>query len=676
MRYLTRICREALILFGMLLICFAARGSELTLTIGDIASPAFRASGIRLALPTDGSAELNIAKLNVDQREFRRVRVRCARFTLSPSQLACRQGRLDAIPDARLEFSYGFATRQLQASLLAPGGESWQVSGQLAESAWQLAVQLRQAQVRRLSFLLPTKMPQISQGALTGVLRLSGDASGMQGAGVDLQLVQTGFSNADGLHAAEKLGGKVSFTAKRTGFVWNWQGNVVWQSGELFWQPLYLTGGHALSGSGSFDGRVINIKQALVQLPGAGQVQLTGLWNVPPASLQEGSLRGSGLDLAALFSTYAQPYLEKGSLSDAALYGHADVAAYYRRGELQSLRLNLHEAGISDASHRYALLGVNSDIDWRLDAASVAVIDFAGGALLGAPIGAGQWRVKMDGLKFEVPQASLQILDGSLNLQDFHLQRAPLPPPCDGCTPAWHWAFSASLLPVSMDKISQTAGWPVMLGTLAARIPKVSYDGHAIKVEGALLFNVFDGTVVATGLELNDAFGRAPRLSGNLAMRNLDLDLLTRTFSFGNMQGRLDADVKKLQLQDWQPLSFEARLYSSAGRYPKKISQKAVQNISSLGGSGAAAAIQRSFLGFFENFGYDSIGWSCIMRNGICQMGGIEGTDGHGSGMYEIVRGGGIPAITVMGYNRSVSWVELTQRLKRVTQGNAKPVVQ
>jgi len=35
----------------------------------------------------------------------------------------------------------------------------------------------------------------------------------------------------------------------------------------------------------------------------------------------------------------------------------------------------------------------------------------------------------------------------------------------------------------------------------------------------------------------------------------------------------------------------------------------------------------------------------------------------------------GIPAITVMGYNRAVSWDELITRLKRVTQNNVQAVV-
>ena len=161
-------------------------------------------------------------------------------------------------------------------------------------------------------------------------------------------------------------------------------------------------------------------------------------------------------------------------------------------------------------------------------------------------------------------------------------------------------------------------------------------------------------------------------MQASLDMRNLDLDLLTRAFSFGNMQGRIDVTVKGLELSNWKPVTFDAAVRSSPGNYPRKISQRAVQNISALGGAGAAAAIQRSFLGFFEEFGYSRIGLSCVLRNSVCLMDGVEPAPNG----YVIVKGGGIPAITVIGYNRSVSWDELIARLQRVTQGNAKPIVQ
>ncbi|HZN23115.1 MAG TPA: hypothetical protein VFB75_02750, partial [Burkholderiales bacterium] len=150
-----------------------------------------------------------------------------------------------------------------------------------------------------------------------------------------------------------------------------------------------------------------------------------------------------------------------------------------------------------------------------------------------------------------------------------------------------------------------------------------------------------------------------------------DLELLTRTFDFGTITGRIDARVKGLELVGWDPVKFDGRLESSPGDYPRKISQRAVQNITALAGAGAAAAIQRSLLRFFEQFGYQRLGLSCKLQNGVCEMDGIE----RAPQGYVIVKGGGIPAISVIGYNRAVDWRELVERLKRITQENVKPIV-
>ncbi len=647
-----------------------AWGSELTLAIADMVAPGFSAREIRLMLPMDGSADLHIGKLAIRQQVFRDVSVHCGQFALSSSQLVCSKGSLAALPGSNLEFSYDFDTKRILLTLAAANGEAWHLSGTLAEQAWQVSLQLKNAQASRLSAFMPDSMPRPGQGVLDGTLSLRGNASGLQQAKIDLHLADVAFGDASGLHAADKLHGELVFDARRTGMIWHWQGQVHWQSGEVYWQPLYLQGGAALVASGSYDGKLLKVEQAGIDLPDVGHIQLSASWQMMQGVLQDGVLRADKLALDKLFEVYAKPFLEKGALTDSSLQGYADVEAVYRGAALQILHLNLQDAGISDSAKRFSLQGINTDLQWLSDAPTHATVNFSGGSLLGAPLGASRLQLNMKGSQFDVQQTELPILDGKLNLSNFHLHREENPV-C--CSKIWQWQFSGTLAPISMEKLSAAAGWPKMLGALSGRIPEVSYDGNEISVEGALLFSVFDGTVVATGLKLTDAFGRAPGLTGNLAMRNLDLDLLTRTFSFGNMQGRLDVDVRNLQLQDWQPASFDAHLYSSAGNYPKKISQKAVQNISALGGMGAAAAIQRSYLGFFENFGYDRIGWRCVLRNGVCQMGGIEAAK---QGVYAIIRGGGIPAITVMGYNRAVSWNELVTRLKRVMQNNVKPIVQ
>jgi hypothetical protein len=212
---------------------------------------------------------------------------------------------------------------------------------------------------------------------------------------------------------------------------------------------------------------------------------------------------------------------------------------------------------------------------------------------------------------------------------------------------------------------------PELRGNLSGEIPDVEYANHDMKVNGALVMQLFDGFAIIRDLALYQPLGAVPRLTADVEAHNLDLSLITSAFSFGKMEGRVDMRIAEMELQNWKPVKMDASVMSSPGSYPKKISQQAVQNISALGGAGAAAAIQRSFLGFFEQFGYDKLGLTCKLRNNICEMSGVESTPQG----YVIVKGGGIPAITVMGYNRTVGWQELLDRLSRITKDNAAPVI-
>jgi hypothetical protein len=205
-----------------------------------------------------------------------------------------------------------------------------------------------------------------------------------------------------------------------------------------------------------------------------------------------------------------------------------------------------------------------------------------------------------------------------------------------------------------------------MQGTASAEIPLVTYAGGMLTTDGSVQLKVFNGTATVSQLVMQNPLGTTPKLNADIALRNLDLGVLTRTFSFGAIEGKLDGDIKQLEMQNWKPVKFDAVIQSSPGRYPRKISQRAVENISSLGGAGAAAAIQRSFLRFFEQFNYQAIGMSCKLRNDVCTMGGIASTPAG----YVIIKGSGIPAITVMGYNQTVAWTDLLARIKRVTTGN------
>ncbi len=317
---------------------------------------------------------------------------------------------------------------------------------------------------------------------------------------------------------------------------------------------------------------------------------------------------------------------------------------------------------MTDANNRFKIERLRTNIPWVNAGAGEGVIAFDGAIIDGVPIGAVKTKLQFKGESFTLPEVTLPMLDGAIKIKNVKARR-------EGKD--WLGEFEGEVEPISLPKLTAAFKWPTMAGSLEGVIPRVRFDGKSIFIDGALQFKVFDGIVVATNMQLNDALGAAPQLEGTVVMSNLDLDVLTKTFSFGKMQGRIDVALENMLLSNWKPVSFDGRVMSSEGKYPRKISQQAVQNISSLGGAGAAAAIQRSFLRIFETFGYKKIGLTCKLRNTVCEMGGVANTPQG----YVLVQGGGIPSITVMGYNRQVGWEELLARIKAATQSNVGPVV-
>ena len=202
-------------------------------------------------------------------------------------------------------------------------------------------------------------------------------------------------------------------------------------------------------------------------------------------------------------------------------------------------------------------------------------------------------------------------------------------------------------------------------------LPKVTYAKSTLTLDGALLFKLFGGDAQVDRIRLADPFGRTPRLTADVHLKRLNLEEMTGAVKFGTITGYLDVDVDELVMENWQPQSMHAKVLTSEGGFRKRISQRAVQNISSIGGAGAGAAIQRSFLSFFETFGYDKIGISCKLRNGICEMGGADSAGGG----YTLIKGGGLPSVNVVGYNRFVGWQELLDRIKAVIEGNSQIIV-
>ncbi len=525
---------------------------------------------------------------------------------------------------------------------------------------WRGSATLKQNDLNQLVPGLPVRF---SKGALQGKVGFSGAGDRPENIHADLSLGDIAFSNEPGTQAAEKLAGSLKLQARRQGQSWAWQTALNWREGELFWQPLYFAGGgHALEAHGEWGGDKLSVAQGLLNIAGVGAVRFSGELGLPDKRINRLDCAADNLPLDTTYALLIKPFMEKNVLGDLEVAGRVDFAASIRDQRVASFNLGLHEVDVADRKNRFAFYQLNASLPWSYDDKTRAVLSYDSGQLLGMALGAAQHNVDLERYSLVAPRLDFPVLDGKLVLEDAAAAIV---------NDQWYWRVRANMQGVTMPEFSHAMGWPRMEGTMEARIPMVLYQNDRLTTNGALKLNVFDGDIKVDKLVMDQPLGLAPHFSADITMRRLDLALLTRTFSFGDMQGRLDGDVLGLELSGKQPVKFDARFYSSDGNYPRKISQRAVQNISALGGAGAAAAIQRSFLRFFEVFNYQKIALSCRLRNGVCAMGGVEET---ASG-YVMVKGSGIPSITVLGYNRNVGWKELLERVQSITQGNSKPVI-
>jgi hypothetical protein len=229
--------------------------------------------------------------------------------------------------------------------------------------------------------------------------------------------------------------------------------------------------------------------------------------------------------------------------------------------------------------------------------------------------------------------------------------------------------FDAKIEPISMPLICRAIGWPPFAGTLSGRIPRLILDDGVLTLGGNLEARVFDGKVVVGNLRMRDALGARPRAFADIDLDGLDLAAVTAAFSFGAITGRMSGKVTALELVNWEPTAFDAALYSTLGdKSRRRISQRAVESISSIGGGrGASAALQRGVMRFFKEFSYDRLGISCRLKNDVCLMSGVAP---HGQGYY-LVKGSGVPRIDVIGDARRVDWPRVVASLKELPKSQA-----
>ncbi|BEV08588.1 hypothetical protein [Methylophilus sp. DW102] len=483
--------------------------------------------------------------------------------------------------------------------------------------------------------------------------------------GLELQLAvkDAKFSDAAGLHAAERLTGVMHIAAHEVPNGWRWQGVFEWQQGELFWQPFYFAEGNKrFEIRGLYASPILEIEAATLSLQGVGTLHSQSRFNLDSQRFEFLKLDAKDVDFNGLYQSFIQPLLPDSVFGQLKVNGKADWSFEAKGLQPVKFQLDVADATVEDQRGKFGFAHLNAHIPWDYDQPQQISMGYASGHVLKIPLGKTQWQANVNRFSITSPTLRLPVLDGALIFEDV--------------SAAWiHqsmvWHLKMDMQPISMRTFSQALGWPAMRGEIKGQIPLVTYANHALRMDGEMQLSLFKGQVALSDLEVDDPLGAVPKLHANLRIREIDMGEITRTFNFGSITGKLEGDVQHLRLQNWKPVSMNAVIQTADGPFEKKVSQRAVENITALGGEGTAAALQRTFLRFFKQFGYEKMGLSCELRGDVCKMGGVEQIPGG----FVIVKGEGIPSVNVNGYTEYVSWKDMLARMRRITDSNSKMIV-
>jgi hypothetical protein len=563
---------------------------------------------------------------------------------------------------------------QLAAARISMNGMAHEIKGfsvagvmQLGQYSVDLKFERQELEIFKGLDGLPPELDWLSRGYIDAELKIRQPPDSPSDITVQLGIGNIGFDSPDGRFAAEALSMDVEVSALlstwskpdisgafRSGelliddFYRDFSDGAMefalqpqWQDGKMDIRSIRLTDNHSLN----VEGRLM-----LDSRPDSNS------WKVEINQLE--------LEFPGAYERYIEPVAAAWTLNGLAVTGRIAWSGQWSAGQFSSGDLGITDLSIVDTQRRrFAVTGLDarmrpgdhafdSRLAWR-------------GLLLGRiNLGQGEVALESEPGKFAIVQPLvLEVLGGRLNLQEL---KVILPGGSGEAAGEPDIRLRAGLEEMDMEQLTAAFGWPSFSGKISGQIPGVKFEDGVLEVEGEILVNVFDGLLTLEDLRIERPFGVLPSLAANVEAENLDLELLTSTFSFGRISGRIDGYVRDLRMLDWKPVAFDAWLGTPENqRGSKGISRQAVNHLTTLGGGSATTALTSPIMRLFNNFSYKRLGLGCRMQNNICEVRGVSEDDIS----VLIMEGAGVPKITIKVFNRSVDWPQLLAQLVAASEG-------
>jgi hypothetical protein len=638
-------------------------------------------------LPDRASATIGKLRLAAVSQELHDVRVVCPRLELSVRAIACERARVAAnwpgigaqSFTARLVYGRRDGSLDVDANGLRLGDGTIDLSAALRGGAWRAKTRMQRVPVELLAKAAKSLKLPLPPIEATGQVTLTADG---RGAGTDLHastfdasFTELTLNNEAGSIASDKLSARVQGAVSRSRGDWQFDIALRSAQGQAYVQPIFVDfGAHALRVNAT--GKLRGTRQLTIErfdldhaqvAQASGQAALDFANEQPLRSLR---LQLAGIEFPGAYESYLQPLLLDTNFKSMKTAGKLAGELTIEEGAPRRVDLVLEDLTLDDGARKFAIEALAGTVHWRADAQAneaPSALSWRGGAIFGMALGAADLQFSVGGRQFRLLQPTrIPLLDGALALESFRVRNAGLP--------SVAFMVDATLEPIDVKRVCQAFGWPEFGGRVGGTFSKLRMRDGVNTLGTTLRAQVFDGSVMLSDLQLQQPFGQWPRFYSNVAFDNLDLELMTGAFSFGRITGRLSGRIDGLRLFNWSPVAFDAKLYTPPDdRSRHRISQRAVENIGSIGGGGAGvtAALSSGFLRFFDDFNYERLGLSCRLENDVCAMDGVAPAPNGG---YYLVKGKGLPRIDVIGSSRRVDWPRLVQQLIAATHGSG-PVV-
>lgn len=506
------------------------------------------------------------------------------------------------------------------------------------------------------------------QFALEATLRAG--AASQHRIAADLGFSGLRLGDGTGLREAENLSGELSVgwqTVNPRNGRFEVAGTL--QTGAAYLDPIYveITPGKPWRWQSSGRLAAGRLTSSTVMLELGSTLALGAVGSLSLASPTQATLRldVSSEDLATAFATFARPFLGGTAWADVSLGGRGNANLVLEQGRPTAMWAVLDAAQLDDPAGRLALEGLDADLQWASSGGPwPAHLSWQAGTFYRLPFGPSELELRVSPASATLQRAQpVPLLGGRIVAEALHAEHTR-----EGTA----WELSGRVTGVDLGELTQRLEWPALGGDLSGIIPSARYNHQRFQVGGAILVRAFDGSITITDLVLDRPLGPVPRLTANMDLANIDLKALTRAFSLGRIEGKLEGHVRDLELVNWRPTRFDAYLGTPEGDDSRhRISQRAVNEIASLGSAGApVAALSRGVLSLFSEFSYRRLGVSCRLRANVCEMGGIA----PAAQGYYLVQGSGLPQINVIGYARQVDWEDLIARLVAASESEG-PVI-